>query len=123
MVKLFKKRKGQNVAEYAILIAMVIGAVLAMQKFAQRGLQARFFDATQFLVENTQEFGNVAQYEPYYLDSQYETTRGANETKTATNETSFNMNAQSSVTRGNEGYQATTYQDNGLIGTGMEFGQ
>ena len=50
MIKRNKKKKGQNVAEYAILIALVVGAIIAMQKFAQRGLQGRVRDATEWMV-------------------------------------------------------------------------
>jgi Flp pilus assembly pilin Flp len=82
MLRFFKKKnRGQNVAEYAILIALVVGAVIAMQKFVQRGLQGRVRDATQYMVQGTNELGNTAQYEPYYQDSQYETQKSDRETK------------------------------------------
>lgn len=82
MLKIFNKtkaKKGQNVAEYAILIALVVGAVVAMQRFAQRGLQARIRDATQWMVRETVDLGNTAQYEPYYSQSAYQTERTSEE--------------------------------------------
>jgi len=39
-------RYGQNTAEYAIVIALVIGAVIAMQTYVKRGVQGRFKDAS-----------------------------------------------------------------------------
>jgi len=39
------KRKGQNIAEYSILIALVIAAAVAMQTYIRRGVQGRMADA------------------------------------------------------------------------------
>lgn len=67
-------RKGQNVAEYSILIALVIAAAIAMQTYVKRGIQGRVADA----VDHAPATDNIAgrpitfstkQYEPYYLDS------------------------------------------------------
>ncbi len=41
MFKIFKNKKAQSTAEYAILIALVVGAVVAMQTYVKRGIQAR----------------------------------------------------------------------------------
>jgi len=66
-------RKGQNIAEYSILIALVIAAAVAMQVYIKRGLQGRVADA----VDNAPavDLGNAGtisfatkQYEPYYQD-------------------------------------------------------
>jgi len=117
-----KKNRGQNVAEYAILIALVVGAILAMQTFAKRGLQARVRDLTQFMVDETDTFGNTAQYEPYYSESQYATTRDTNETKELVGETNFTIDSLVNSTRAKDGYQRTTYGQ-GSIGSGMNFAQ
>jgi len=67
-------RKGQNIAEYSILIALVIAAAVAMQTYVKRGLQGRIADA----VDHAPATDNVAgspinfstkQYEPYYTES------------------------------------------------------
>lgn len=71
-------RKGQNIAEYAILISLVIAAAIAMQTYVKRGLQGRVHNA----VDHVGSGGEVAgatfqfpggdqgtQYEPYYIDS------------------------------------------------------
>jgi Flp pilus assembly pilin Flp len=66
-----KNRKAQNTAEYALLIALVVAGVIAMQTYAQRALQARVHDASVYLESGTNTIGNSTQYEPYYLQSNY----------------------------------------------------
>lgn len=68
MLRLFKNKKAQNTAEYAILIALVVGAVVAMQTYAQRALQGRLRDAAVKFVGDTSSLGETIQYEPYYLN-------------------------------------------------------
>lgn len=119
-MKFFKKNRGQNVAEYAILIALVVGAVIAMQKFAQRGLQARMRDATKYMVDKTNdEMGGgygTGQYEPYYQDSSFDSTRDETEFKSGTgNKESLDSNSDSK----RNGYQQQ--QMNGTIGSGLNF--
>ncbi len=41
-------KKGQNTAEYAILIALVIAAAVAMQTYVKRGMQGRVHDAVEY---------------------------------------------------------------------------
>jgi len=64
-------RKGQNTAEYAILIALVIGAALAMQTYVKRGIQGRVHDEVLDMATQTSELGSTRQYEPDYLESDY----------------------------------------------------
>ncbi|MCP3685700.1 MAG: hypothetical protein GY861_23890 [bacterium] len=73
--KLTKNKKAQNTAEYALLIALVVAAVIAMQTYAQRALQSRIRDTSKFLTDATGSMGNTQQYEPYYLDQSYEVGR------------------------------------------------
>jgi len=73
--KLIRNKKAQQTAEYALLIALVVAAVIAMQTYAQRAIQARIKGASDWLADETSELGRVNQYEPYYLESIYETTR------------------------------------------------
>ena len=67
-------RKGQNTAEYAILIALVIAAAVAMQTYVKRSVQG----GVKYTVDRLKS-GNTGtgQYEPYYLESEYEITQGA----------------------------------------------
>jgi len=71
-----KNRKAQNTAEYALLIALVVAGIIAMQTYAQRALQARIHDASQYMANadsnQTVGLGNSTQYEPYYLVTNYD---------------------------------------------------
>ena len=67
-------KKGQNVAEYSILIALVIAAALAMQTYVKRGIQGRVADAVDVEVAAGDIGGGALnlrtkQYEPYYVQS------------------------------------------------------
>ena len=79
--KLLKNKKAQNTAEYAILISLVVAGIIAMQTYAQRALQARVRDAAKFMADQTGNVGGTAtlgdtlQYEPYYLQTNYQVTR------------------------------------------------
>ncbi|MCP3685702.1 MAG: hypothetical protein GY861_23900 [bacterium] len=77
--RLRKNKKAQNTAEYALLIALVVAAVIAMQTYAQRTLQARVRDASHFLTTSTPELGLQEQYEPYYLNQEYDVNRDSHQ--------------------------------------------
>ncbi len=76
-----RNKKGQNTAEYALLIALVVAAIIAMQTYAQRSLQGRIRDAGKFLTSQTSSLGATDQYEPYYLQSNYAISRDMNQTQ------------------------------------------
>ena len=114
--KLIKNKKAQNTAEYAILISLVVAGIIAMQTYAQRGLQARIRDGVQFMATTTNinGFGNTSQYEPYYLSSNYTTTTAyTNETQILTDTTTRQL-LNSSTTRESGGFQQSTYNAAGL---------
>ena len=69
--KLLKSKLAQTTAEYALLIALVVAAVIAMQTYAQRAIQARIRGAAAYMVNQTNALGNVVQYEPYYTEISY----------------------------------------------------
>lgn len=46
MLKYFKTKKGQSTLEYAILVIIIIGALLAIQVYIKRGVQGRLKSAT-----------------------------------------------------------------------------
>jgi len=83
MLKLLRNRKAQNTAEYAILIGLVVGAVIAMQTYIKRNLQASIkhvvdkakSDGTQDIFETGRT--RSEQYEPYYLESAFQTSTTA----------------------------------------------
>jgi hypothetical protein len=75
-------KKAQTTAEYAILIALIVGAVVAMQIYVKRGIQGRVKD----VVDHTGSGGEVAgqnfsfsggQYEPYYNQSTASTSQNS----------------------------------------------
>lgn len=69
-MRLFNK-KGQSTAEYAIMIALVIGAALAMQIYVKRGMQGGLKFVTDKLKSSDTGTG---QYEPYYQMSETTST-------------------------------------------------
>lgn len=67
-------KKGQNTAEYAVLLAIVIGAVVAMQTYVKRSWQG----GVKFAVDNLKSGDSgKGQYEPYYSESDSTTTTSA----------------------------------------------
>ena len=47
----FLNKKGQNIAEYSILIALVIAVVIGMQTYVKRGIQGRVKDGADRFVD------------------------------------------------------------------------
>jgi hypothetical protein len=78
MFRLLNKKKGQNTAEYAILIGVIVAAAIAMQIYVRRGMQARIKGAVDYTMTADDAGGttifNESQYEPYYMESSMETT-------------------------------------------------
>lgn len=81
MFRLLNNKKAQNTAEYALLIALVVAGIIAMQQYAQRALQARVRDASTYMASSTNTIGTSVQYEPYYTQSNYDVTRDSEESK------------------------------------------
>jgi hypothetical protein len=73
------KRRAQSSAEYAVVIALVVAAAVAMQIYVKRGLQG----SVKFAVDKAQRSDSASgQYEPYYLESSYDTaTSGYQDTE------------------------------------------
>jgi hypothetical protein len=82
MMRIFRNEKAQNTAEYAILIALVIAAAMAIQTYVKRGLQAKVRDAVISYTDDSTvaQLGTTGQYEPYYLQSDFTTTQDASQT-------------------------------------------
>jgi hypothetical protein len=81
MMRIFRNKKPQNTAEYAILIALVIAAAMAIQTYVKRGLQAKVRDAVISYTDNPDiaTLGTTGQYEPYYLQSDFTTTQDSSQ--------------------------------------------
>ena len=103
-----KNRKAQNTAEYALLIALVVAGVIAMQTYAQRAMQARIHDASQYLTSTTNAIGNSTQYEPYYMQSNYDVNTNSVENKRLG---AGLVGADSASNRERTGGQTTTYSN------------
>jgi Flp pilus assembly pilin Flp len=103
-----KNRKAQNTAEYALLIAMVVAGVIAMNSYAQRALQARIHDASIYMENQTSNIGVSTQYEPYYLQSNYTVASNSEQNKRL----GVGLVGEDSVSnRTRSGYQNTTYSN------------
>jgi len=108
---LLKNKKAQNTAEYALLIALVVAGVIAMQTYAQRALQARTRDAASYMTTQTSALGTSNQYEPYYLSTNYTIDRSSNEV-TILNNVFSGMDDRN--VRGRRGQQQTTFNAVGV---------
>ena len=107
--KLIKNKKAQQTAEYALLISLVVAAVIAMQTYAQRALQGRIRDASLYMVKETDDLGMTNQYEPYYLESSYQTSADVD---TAEKEFQGGRKTKDEISnraRGAGGYQVQKY--------------
>ena len=54
------KRRGQSLLEYAVLIVIILGVLVAMQNYIKRGMQGRWKTSVD-------DFGD--QYDPRYANS------------------------------------------------------
>ena len=70
MMRLLNNRRGQNTAEYAILIGVIVAAAIAMQIYVRRGMQARIKSAVDYSQTADSTIFNTSQYEPYYMSSE-----------------------------------------------------
>lgn len=66
-----RSRSGQSMAEYAIVLTVVIGAIIAMQLYVKRGLQGKVKDVTDDVGLGLSTTKSTSQYEPYYASSDY----------------------------------------------------
>lgn len=111
--KLIRNKKAQQTAEYALLISLVVAAVIAMQTYAQRTIQARIRDAGAYLTTKTSAMGKTNQYEPYYLDSSYTVIRADAttelQTQRADNSGLFQIDSTSNRIRRKGGSQNSSY--------------
>lgn len=81
MFRWLNSKRGQNTAEYAILIGVIVAAAIAMQIYIRRGMQARLKDAVDFTRTADDDSGGFlfndtrTQYEPYYSEGSNLTTQ------------------------------------------------
>ena len=84
------RQRGQSVTEYAIVFSVVAAAVIGMQIYLKRGLQAKEKGVTDYYtrvggvvtnVTSTRTINNTAQYEPYYANASVTTRQESNLTE------------------------------------------
>ena len=74
-----RRAAGQSSVEYALVIALVIAAIVAMEAYVRRGIQAR----EKTLVDgSTAALGARPQYEPYYASADTAVTQESEVTTT-----------------------------------------
>lgn len=117
--KLMRNKKAQQTAEYALLISLVVAAVIAMQTYAQRTIQARIRDAGQYMARETSALGSTNQYEPYYLSTDYNIERDDSRTEVLGVKSDggglYGMNLDQTRLRKKGGFQESSYSAAGLI--------
>ena len=59
---MFKERKAQSTLEYAVIVAVVIGALLAMQVYIKRGVQGRLRSSTDNIGDQYSAGNTTAKY-------------------------------------------------------------
>ena len=63
-----RNHRGQSTAEYAVVIGVVVAAIIAMQVYVRRGMQAKVKDVTDHF---TSQFGSTKQFEPDFASSDF----------------------------------------------------
>ena len=85
-------KKAQSTAEYAVLFGLVVGAVITMQVYVKRSLQAKVRDASKLMTDqggsgvgvggtSSATLGTTEQYEPYYLYREQQQTASRDRTE------------------------------------------
>ena len=75
---MWRNRKGQSMAEYALVAVIVIAAVVGMQTYYKRGLQAKIKGVMDGMNLDTGGGAGVPpqlQYEPYYTKSTFDVSQ------------------------------------------------
>ena len=109
MLQRLRNHRGQNTAEYVIVFALVIGAVIAMQTYVKRGLQGRMKDATDKVATETSSLGTTTQYEPYYSEQAMTTEqKSTQDVTTAEGQAKAEKTTQESTRQGYWEYKDTS---------------
>ena len=88
-------RRGQSTLEYAVLIAVVIGALISMQIYLKRGTQGKLRSAGDQIGEQFDPYGTLYNFTT--------TTNGAREENTSTNGLIASTITQGAETRNRSG--------------------
>ena len=94
MFRRLRKSKAQSTAEYAMIFALVVGAIAGVQIYVQRGIKAKVSDSTDAMTSalngktiSFDEVGSVTlgsknQWDPDYIGSEYNTAQYSENTET-----------------------------------------
>lgn len=74
-------KKAQSTGEYALVFAIILGAIVAMQTYVKRGIQGRVKSGTDYMARETSGIGDATQYDPYYYTSSYDSQRTSSQTQ------------------------------------------
>lgn len=83
MLRILRNKKGQNTAEYAVLIGLVVAVLLTMQTYVKRGIQGKMKSVSDDFT--TEMKATDKQFEPGYLSSQ--STQESSDYEKSTTET------------------------------------
>lgn len=125
-------KRGQNTAEYAVLLALVIGAAVGIQTYVKRGVQGRLHDASKQFTDELNTGSNqtdwialrstaltapaplVPQYEPDFINSKSSrVTTKDKVTSTMQKGGKLTRSFDSGIAQAGGDYQETTYNKAG----------
>lgn len=78
MVKIYLS--GQSIGEYAVCLAVILAALLAMQVYVKRGLEGRYKGVVDYA---TKQAYPLTQYEPGYVQDKYTVSQDKKLTESA----------------------------------------
>lgn len=113
-------KKGQSTGEYALVFAIILGAIVAMQTYVKRAIQGRVKSGADFMARETanvgmgEGLGAATQYDPYYYTSDYDVSRDSQIQEEYSDGLSFTDVAEDRTTRavgGQTQYQEAEWQD------------
>ena len=113
-------RKGQSTGEYALVFAIILGAIIAMQTYVKRAIQGRVKSGADFMARETADIGMgeglgaATQYDPYYYTSDYNVSRDSEIKAEYTDGQSYTEVVQDDTARAVDGqtqYEEAEWQD------------
>ena len=81
-----RNQRGQSVAEYGIVLGLVVAAVAGMQVYVNRTFKAKIKDSTDFAVQGIDAVTgrSTSQFEPDYVNTNYNVTQDQKTDQTVT---------------------------------------
>ena len=99
------RKKGQSTLEYAVIIAVVVAGLLAMQMYIKRGIQGRFRQASDDIGDQFSADTTTSNFTTNINTAQKETSSNGIVTTNITTGTQSKTGSESIGTFGNEGFQ------------------